>query len=70
MRRLFIEQGNKFFKSKLGVSLTSPQHVEKLEDKIEDINIQKSRIVNFLPFEDLVMVASHPCFIDMGPKNR
>lgn len=70
MRRLFIDNANKFFKSKLGVSFTSPNHAEKIEDKIDAITIKKSRIVNLLPYEDLVMVASHPCFIDNGQKNR
>lgn len=46
MRGLLIEHGNKFFKLKLAVSLTTPDHMEELDDKIEDINISRSRFVD------------------------
>lgn len=70
MRRLFIDQGKKFFQERLGVTISGKGHLEKLEERIEKVNIKKSKIINLLPSEDLMMVLSNPCFVRIWPKMK
>lgn len=70
MRKLFIERAKRFFESYMGVTGNSVFSFKALEPKFDQANIQKSKIVNLLPSEDLYLVASQPCFVDIWPSTK
>lgn len=70
MRKLFIERAKLFFESHMGFKGDSAFSLKAMETKFDQINIQKSKIVNLLPSEDLHLVASQPCFVDLWPNTK
>lgn len=70
MRRLFVERAQAFFASRLGVSAAAAHSLRGLDDKLEAADLQRSKVVRLLPAEDLRLMASEPCAVDLWADPR
>jgi hypothetical protein len=70
MRRVFIERGRRFFENYINIKADQNFSLKLLDAKLDNVNIQKSKIVGLLPSEDLELVASQPCYVNIWPQKK